>query len=513
MRKWLILSGIVILVILIGAIAAQRLAAGLPRYVRDRAVSTLREHFVSDVEFSDFQVSVFPEISITGRGLVLRPHGRTDVPPLIRIKKFSADAGLLELLRKPSHVRKVGLDGLEITVPPRGNRPETPRPAAQKMQRPPFVVVVNEIVSDDAELDMLSREPGKPPHVFLIHHLTLHNAGLGQPMSFHATLTNPRPVGEIETRGQFGPWQREEPSLTPLAGTYTFTHADLASFRGLAGILSSHGKFGGLLDRINVDGETTTSDFSLHISGHPVPLETQFHAIVDGTSGNTLLDPVRAKILSSPLVARGGVFKEAGMKHRTVLLDAISSQARLEDLLRLAVKAEKPPMTGSVSFQTTIDIPPGERDIADRLKLDGQFDISSARFTKLNVEKKVAALSRRGRGKTTEEGPGSVVSNFTGKFVLRNGVMTFSNLAFGVPGAFVRLKGTYTLRGEEVNFRGTLRLQAKLSQTTRGWKSILLKPIDPLFERGGAGTVLPIRITGTGSDPQFGLDVDRVLKR
>ena len=41
---------------------------------------------------------------------------------------------------------------------------------------------------------------------------------------------------------------------------------------------------------------------------------------------------------------------------------------------------------------------------------------------------------------------------------------------------------------------------------TTGWKSILLKPLDPLFSKKGAGTEVPIKITGTESAPHFGLD-------
>jgi hypothetical protein len=129
----------------------------------------------------------------------------------------------------------------------------------------------------------------------------------------------------------------------------------------------------------------------------------------------------------------------------------------------------------------------------------------------LDVQSKVAALSHRGQGQTEEGNSGSVASDFSGKFVLGDGVMTFSKLTFGVPGAFVHLNGTYALRGEEVNFRGSLRLQATLSHLTTGWKSKLLKPLDPLFEKNGAGTFVPIRVTGTGSDPHFGVDVRRVF--
>jgi hypothetical protein len=53
------------------------------------------------------------------------------------------------------------------------------------------------------------------------------------------------------------------------------------------------------------------------------------------------------------------------------------------------------------------------------------------------------------------------------------------------------------------------RLQAKASQTMTGWKRIALKPVDPLLSRAGAGTLLPIEITGTRAQPHFGLDRGR----
>jgi hypothetical protein len=54
--------------------------------------------------------------------------------------------------------------------------------------------------------------------------------------------------------------------------------------------------------------------------------------------------------------------------------------------------------------------------------------------------------------------------------------------------------------------RGTAKLQAKASQTMTGWKRWALKPVDPFFSKNGAGTFLPIKITGTRDKPEFGLD-------
>jgi hypothetical protein len=39
-----------------------------------------------------------------------------------------------------------------------------------------------------------------------------------------------------------------------------------------------------------------------------------------------------------------------------------------------------------------------------------------------------------------------------------------------------------------------------------GWKRIALKPVDPFFSKGGAGTLLPIKMTDTRQKPEFGLD-------
>jgi hypothetical protein len=100
-----------------------------------------------------------------------------------------------------------------------------------------------------------------------------------------------------------------------------------------------------------------------------------------------------------------------------------------------------------------------------------------------------------------------------GHFVLANSQVTFSSLSFSVPGASLQLQGTFGLLSQALDFHGTLRLQAKVSQTTRGIKSLLLKPINPLFEREGAGTVLPIKITGTRGEPSFRVEIGKALKR
>src|SRR5262249_11163560 len=99
-----------------------------------------------------------------------------------------------------------------------------------------------------------------------------------------------------------------------------------------------------------------------------------------------------------------------------------------------------------------------------------------------------------------------VTSDLQGVFDLQNGLLSFSLLHFKIPGTHADLDGQYSLDGKTFDFHGTLKLDAKLSQMTTGWKSILLKPVDPFFHKNGAGTQVPFKITGTKDEPHFGLD-------
>ena len=458
MRKWLMVGGVLLLAgAIVAAIRLTVVVRRLPAYVRERAISTLRARFDCDVQLATLEVSAeWPWVRIAGTGLVLRPAGRADLPPLIQVQKFSAQAGLMELLRPTKHIRSVRLEGLWIQLPPRGQHlgaPAPPAKTAKKGPPAPLAVVLDTMTADQAQLDLLSATPGKPPRSFEIHHLTLYDAGRGRPMTFHAELTNPHPPGEIVTSGQFGPWHAEEPRLTPISGSYTFSNADLSVFRGIAGILSSDGKYKGVLDRIEVDGETTIPDFQLSASRHSLLLKTQFHSIVNGTSGNTLLQPVHADFLHSELVMNGGVVRTPGVKGRSIFLDVTADHARVEDLTRLASKSTTPAITGLASLKAKLRLPAGEGDVFDRLKLSGDFRLEHVRFTDAHVEQKLGELSRFGQGEPHPEDAGTVLSDLKGEFTLGNGVMTFSDLTFAVPGALVQLKGRYTVHSQEFELR------------------------------------------------------------
>lgn len=507
MRKWLIGAAAALLIIVAGGALA---IARLKPMLRERAILAIKEHYKSDVELKDFNVSLFPRFSAVGEGLYLRQQNKHGLPPLVTVKRLTVNATLSGMLSEPIRVERVVLEGLQINVPPKqrdSDKSDKPKP-----EPPRFII--DEVIADGAFLQILPKKEGKEPLTFDIAKLTLHSAGTTEPMNFRATLTNPKPPGDIQSTGKFGPWNKDDPSLTPVSGSYTFQNADLSVFKGIAGILSSEGKYQGVLGRIEVDGATDTPNFSVKVGGQPVHLKTQFHAIVDGTDGDTYLEPINAQFGRSSLVAHGAVYGKPGMKGKTVSLNVTVSDSRIEDLLRLAVKGDKPLMTGAIAFKAKFELPPGDQDVIEKLRLEGGFGVGSARFTSLSVQQRIDGLSQRARGGVGEEVINeSVVSNLRGRFVLNNGAIRFSRLSFKVPGAAVELQGGYKLRTEELDFSGTLRTQAKVSQMTTGVKSFFLKLADPLFKRKGAGAVVPITISGTPEAPKFGLDVGRVFSR
>jgi hypothetical protein len=69
------------------------LSTWLRPYLRDRFIEVLREHYASDVALESLDISLFPDIELAGTGLTLRHRGRTDVPPLIQIRKITIHVG------------------------------------------------------------------------------------------------------------------------------------------------------------------------------------------------------------------------------------------------------------------------------------------------------------------------------------------------------------------------------------------------------------------------------------
>ena len=511
-RMWLVvLAACVLVFTAAGGFLAWR-ARHMDNFVRGWVIRSLSERFESRVELTSLRVTGFPRVGVTGEDLTIYFHDRADVPPIIHVDHFSFDLGLFAILRLPNHISRARMENMTITIPPRGEKKNLKSSDAGKTKNVLSSLIVDEALCENTVLITLPRKPdaGKPPKTPLewdIHNLNLRAASVDKPFRFHGTLTNAKPKGEIDTSGDFGPLDLDDPGSTPVSGSYKFTDADLGPFPGIAGILSSTGKFSGELAELQVEGETDTPDFSLDKIGKPVPLHTEYSATVDGTNGDTLLHPVRDTLIRSLFLAEGSVISEPAKKGHTITLDVGAPNARIQDILSLAMNSDKPILTGPAMIQAKLILPPGKERVLDRMILDGQIGIDDARWSSPEIRKNLEALSRRAEGKPRDDDAGSAVSDLRGSFHVEKGIVNFSNLTFSVPGAAIELAGTFQLVGGELDLSGHLRIHAKLSQTVTGTKSFFLKALDPFFEKNGTGAVIPISISGTREHPTVGVSI------
>jgi len=475
---------------------------------KGRVIETLRARFDTEVQLDNIQVSIAHGLQVTGSGLRIFPQNVQPTPannqPLIAIQHFQFRASLVGLFVKPTHVRQVNVRGLAINVPPASQRST---PSTHK-RHDKIKIRVDKIVCDDSQLVIGTDKPDKDPRIFQLEHIVLRDLGPNTAWPFDAVLTNPVPKGEIHATGSFGPWNTESPGDARVNGKYLFENADMNTIKGIGGTLKSTGSFDGQLDRIAVRGETDVPNFSLDTANHPIPLFTRFQAVVDGTSGDTYLEHIDAKLGSSQFTCKGAVVDFKGEGHK-IDVDADVPNGQISDFLALAVRTNPSPMTGLLNLQAKLQIPPGDESVSQKMTLQGAFTLRQIHFTDPSIEDKVDLMSLRAQGHTSNLKPGApdVTSRMTGQFDMRNGRLAFSRLDYTLPGGNVHLTGHYTMDGRQYEFKGKVHTKAEISQMVASkWKSILLKPLDPFFSKHDWGAEIPIKISSDkDGKPKFGL--------
>jgi len=544
--KWVLGTSAGTLAVIAGALIV--LAHRAEPLLRARIVQGLEDHFHAHVELDSFHVELRGGLRAEGKGLrIWQPvetEGRIESEdagdsedaeppaigkPLIQIQEFRFHAPLRYDSGKPIRISLVQLKGLVVDVPPRHQfkKSRAPQPKdSSPYEVPPaqtrlISFVVERIECRDSHLTLETDKPGKLPMEFDIARLKLTGVQPELAVAYEAELTNPRPRGTIHTHGDIGPLNVPDPGETPInGGYYRFEHADLGDFKGIAGLMTSDGRYQGTLRNLTVDGETNVPDFQLERFGTPVPLYTRFHALVDGTNGDTQLDPVDAMLDHSHFRVRGqfvrATVEENGKlvaRGHQISLAIDIDRGRAEDFMRLVTHSGIPFFTGAMSMKGKLEIPPGPDAVQDRIKLNGVFSLANVRFTSANVQDRVSELSLRGQGisKDARSNDSSLVrSTMKGDFHMVNGVITLPTLDYTVPGAVVILNGTYGVDSGAVAFEGVAKLEATVSEIVGGWKGFLLKPVDRFFKKDGAGTQVPIHIRGTRDNPQFGIDLNRM---
>lgn len=341
----------------------------------------------------------------------------------------------------------------------------------------------------------VKRRQGEAPLVFQIRKAAFSTPGQHSAVPFEITLQNPEPPGDLSVKGSFGPWNHQHALLTPIAGSYTFSRADLANLGGIAGTLNSTGTFTGPIAQLQIAGAITVSNFETKKAEHELPLSMKFGATVETRNDTVQFNHVTAQLQDSVIDSDGTILRANGSTRTTA--DLSVPKGRIQDFLFLLLRQPRPPMTGAFTFNGKAVLPSGSASFQQRVQLTGDFGIDAGKFTNPKTQHKIESLSETAEGEPNDT-PESVVSDLRGHVELKNGTFTLTHLSFHAPGGVAKLQGTYNLLTKEIDLHGKILTQAALSHETTGFKSFLLKIIGPFLKknhRGGA--VIPVSITGT----------------
>ena len=90
-KRILLIAAAVLVVLLAGLWASGK---ALSPWAQAKFIAALENRFASKVEIGSLDLQLFPRFSAVGEKMVFRHKGRSDVPPLFEIERFSASSSL-----------------------------------------------------------------------------------------------------------------------------------------------------------------------------------------------------------------------------------------------------------------------------------------------------------------------------------------------------------------------------------------------------------------------------------
>ncbi|MDR3701210.1 MAG: AsmA-like C-terminal region-containing protein [Candidatus Sulfopaludibacter sp.] len=503
--KWLWTLGTVLFGVILVAVAL--LATHWP-FTEKAIIRALEAASGRPVQIRTFSKTYFPPGCIV-EGIHFLRHKHPAGPPIITVEKLVVQGSIAGMLTSPERLSAVHIEGMRMVIPPK-TPDEALAPVPLNSGSGGKALAISKITADGVMLEFLPEDRSRKSYLLKIDRLGITDVGPGTSMSYRATLTNSEPPGVIHSEGKFGPWNPNDVGATPVSGSFTYDNIDLSIFKSISGTGHARGQFGGLLARVQTHGTIDVSAFHVDGSPHSVQLATTFDATVNGTNGDVSLTPVVSRFLGTRIELRGSVGHEGG-KGKTADFDVAVPKGRVEDLLYLFNK-DAPGMSGDVTLNGKFLWPPGPLEFLREIRLDLAFGMAGSRFTNPNTQDSIDRLSESAGGeskKVQNEDPRTVLSQLSGNIQVRNGISAISNASFDVPGAHVTVRGTYNLLNQRVDLEGTLDTKGNLSDTTTGFKALVVKAITPLFKKKKSVRIVPFKITGSYGNTSVGIDWKR----
>ena len=486
--KGIVIAGALLLVLIVAGVI---LLYHFWPFTEEAVKRELGDAASAKVSFTKFHDRYFPP-GCVAEGAVF--HRNASGEPFINIRRLTIRSNFFDLLHH--HISLIRAEGAQVNWQKSENTADPP-------SRP---TVVDRLVADDAVLE-IPRKSADGPLRFVFHKFEVKNLqGPGQ-SSFAADLENPLPHGDLKVSGHFGPWNNSAPKKTALDGNYDLEQADLSVFHSVGGLVSSKGRFSGMFENLDVQGQTSTPQLTVTSTHHGLPLHTDFVAKVNGAAGDVILPRVKAQFGKDELDLHGSIARDKSGK-RVANFEIECDRGRIEDTFYPFIDSPKAALTGDVKFRMHVTIPPGKEKFDEKIGLASTFDIANARFTH---EKTQMDLSKVAEAPDQKRPNPLAPASLRGQVVVKEGTAHFSQLRIEDQDASAEFHGTFGLVDERVNMHGDLKTAASLTKATHGIKAVFAKVLEPFFKKRPHETVVPVKIGGTYGHPQFGLDLSKKM--
>jgi hypothetical protein len=468
---------------------------------RYREVHPLLEQvFRSRVNVEKYHRTYLPHPGFVAEGVTFYRYGDTAIPPLATVKRMQVIGTWTTLLFHPHLLYEIRLDGLHVRIPPPGTKARGMDLDQGVIDASQSELKIETIVANETQLDFL-RTGGQPPMRFEFAKLVVRDVQKDRPLQFETRVKIPGPRGTVMASGWLGPMRTNAWGVTPLSGTYSLAGADLSRVDGVAGHVTASGTYRGTFSGVDVRGSADIPDFRAG-SAHTAHLDAQYRVTVNGINGDVVIENAAVKTGNALISASGSVTGNP----KTVAVTIHSQHSDLADLLRVVEQSE-PRVEGGLSFQAKVEFRQGPRRFLQRLNLTGRIALDHVHFVQADTQKEMDAFSARVRRQPpadAKDDPPVVTADAQSDTRFANGTAWFPDIRVTLPGARVRLHGSFNLLDTRINLTGRAALQQGISHAVTGWKAWLLKPLTPFFQHKHAAAVVPIAVTGTAQHPKIG---------
>lgn len=499
-HRWWRISGVLLLTLV--AVASVLFSIKWP-FSRAAMIRRLERASQAHVAIRSFRSTYFPP-GCVAEDVVFTKAEQTKSQRLLTIEHLRIQSSYHGLLGSTKKIDNISVSGAHLYIPSGQRAPQGQGTAKSKSES----LVIAEFEVKDSVLELSAKEQNSKPLQFAIHDAVFRNLASGRTVPFSLAMRVPLPPGGVRAGGWIGPWRDDAGTVrsTPVSGSAVLEKADLGAFRSLAGTISAHVNFSGSLEQLNIAGTTDSQDFEVRESGHKLPLRTEFAGTVDLHHGDVELRSLKARLGKTDLA---GDARITGYP-KTVQLNVLDGRGEVEDLMLLFSNKPRSPITGPIRFHLNAVLPHEGKPFKERVRLTGAFDVEPAKFTP-NTQAHVDQLSQRARGEKDKDPQDAqeVLSRLEGEVTLDNGIAEFPGISFAVPGAVANMHGTYSLINKRVDLHGKMKMEATVSQATKGVKSFFLKILDPFFKKKSAGADVPVAMTGMYGHTHFSVGLTK----